>query len=66
MSDDAATFRGEDEGAGEAPPALDLAAAIFLLALGAVFAGLSLALPVPGKALSAPGLLPFLRLQVSR
>ena len=60
MSDDAAAFRGEDESAGEASPALDLIASVFLFALGAVFAVMSLALPVPGKTLSAPGLLPFL------
>ena len=58
MSDTA--FKGEDESAGAAPPALDLGAAAFLFVLGAVFAGLSLALPVPGKIFSAPGLLPFL------
>jgi len=59
MSEDAAAFRGEDESAGAAPPALDLAAAVFLFALGIFFAVLSLALPVPGKVLTAPGLLPF-------
>lgn len=59
MSDDLSTFRGEDESAGEGPPALDLAAAMFLFTLGLFFAILSLALPVPGSWLSAPGLLPF-------
>jgi len=59
MSENSA-FRGEDESAGEASPALDLIAAAFLFCLGLFFAALSLALPVPGKALSAPGLLPFL------
>ena len=60
MTQNAVEFHGEDESAGAAPPALDLAAAVFLFALGIVFAGLSLALPVPGKTLTAPGLLPFL------
>lgn len=59
MSENSA-FRGEDESAGSASPALDLAAAAFLCALGLLFAGLSLALPVPDALLSAPGLLPFL------
>ena len=55
-----AAFKGEDESAGAASPALDLAAAVVLFVLGGVFAVLSLALPVPGKVFSAPGLLPFL------
>lgn len=60
MAEQDAVFRGEDENAGQAPPVLDLAAAVFLFCLGALFAGLSLALPVPDKLLSAPGLLPFI------
>ena len=56
----AAAFKGEDESAGAASPALDIAAAAFLFLLGAVFAWLSLNLPVPGKVFSAPGMLPFL------
>tara|TARA_R110000787_G_scaffold143488_1_gene257201 strand:- start:93088 stop:93633 length:546 start_codon:yes stop_codon:yes gene_type:complete len=58
MSD--GTFRGEDENAGAAHPALDLVAGLFLLAIGLWFAAMSLALPVPGGIFSAPGLLPFL------
>lgn len=61
MSDpDAPAFRGEDESAGLASPALDLAAAAILLALGLFFAAVSLAMPAPGGWRSAPGLLPFL------
>ncbi|SHG83284.1 tripartite tricarboxylate transporter TctB family protein [Marivita hallyeonensis] len=59
MPEDTAAFRGEDESAGEASPALDLIASGFLFALGLFFAALSLALPVPGGLVSAPGLLPF-------
>ena len=59
MSDEATAFRGEDESAGEASPALDLIAAGFLFTLGLFFAALSLTLPVPGRVVSAPGLLPF-------
>tara|TARA_R110002110_G_scaffold30683_20_gene108559 strand:- start:7851 stop:8396 length:546 start_codon:yes stop_codon:yes gene_type:complete len=58
MSD--GTFRGEDENAGAAHPALDLVAGLFLLAIGIWFAAMSVALPVPGGVFSAPGLLPFL------
>lgn len=58
MSDN--TFRGEDESAGAAHPVLDLAAGIFLLALGIWFAVMSVQLPVPGRLTTAPGLLPFL------
>ena len=53
-------FRGEDESAGASHPALDLAAGLFLTALGIWFAAMSLALPVPGRVSTAPGLLPFL------
>ncbi len=60
MSDQPNAFRGEDESAGAAAPALDLIAAAFLVVLGIALAILSLRLPVPGKVLSAPGLLPFL------
>lgn len=60
MADVATEFRGEDESAGAASPALDLWAAVFLFVLGSMFAVMSLALPVPDKTLSAPGLLPFL------
>lgn len=53
-------FRGEDESAGVAHPALDLAAGLFLLVLGVWFAVEALRLPVPGGVMTAPGLLPFL------
>lgn len=53
-------FRGEDESAGASHPVLDLAAGIFLVALGLWFVGMSLALSVPGRITTAPGLLPFL------
>jgi hypothetical protein len=58
MSD--GTFRGEDENAGANHPLLDLVAGLFLLAIGIWFAAMSVALPVPGNIVSAPGLLPFL------
>lgn len=55
-----APFRGEDESAGASHPVLDLAAGIFLIALGLWFVAMSVALPVPGRLTTAPGLLPFL------
>ena len=58
MSD--AAFKGEDESAGAASPALDLIAAAFLFCLGALFGALSLMLRVPGQSVGAPGLLPVL------
>ncbi|MEM9220993.1 MAG: tripartite tricarboxylate transporter TctB family protein [Pseudomonadota bacterium] len=63
MSDSAkddVQFEGEEAGAGYASPTLDLIATAFLVALSiAVMAG-SVALPVPGDLVTAPGLLPFL------
>ena len=54
------TFRGEDENAGAAHPALDLVAGLFLLAIGVWFAAMAISLSVPGRPPTAPGLLPFL------
>lgn len=57
--DNTVKFEGEEAGAGLASPGLDLIAAAFLLALAGLVAVASLALPVPGKWTTAPGLLPF-------
>ena len=59
ISDDI-KFEGEDANAGNATPILDLIAAGFLIATAIVVMVASLRLPVPGSALTAPGLLPFL------
>lgn len=53
-------FEGEEAGAGFASPGLDLVASAFLLVLSIVVVGASIALPVPGKWTTAPGLLPLL------
>ncbi|MBU2959273.1 hypothetical protein KO516_00260 [Citreicella sp. C3M06] len=52
-------FEGEDANAGLAAPVLDLIAAGALLLTAVVVMIASLRLPVPGSALTAPGLLPF-------
>lgn len=58
--DDVVKFEGEDPSSGFASPLLDLIAAIFLALLSVAVMIASLALPVPGDFVTAPGLLPFL------
>lgn len=58
--DDVVKFEGEDPSSGFASPLLDLIAAGFLTLLSVVVIIASLALPVPGDLVTAPGLLPFL------
>lgn len=53
-------FEGEDSTAGYASPALDLIAAISLIALSVLVMVASTMLPMPGGLTTAPGLLPFL------
>ena len=53
-------FEGEEAGAGQAAPLLDLLASGFLLALSVVVLVASVRLPIPGDVRTAPGLLPFL------
>ncbi|QPM90471.1 tripartite tricarboxylate transporter TctB family protein [Pseudooceanicola algae] len=59
VSDDI-KFEGEDANAGDAAPILDIIAAGALIATAIVVMVASLRLPVPGSALTAPGLLPFM------
>ncbi len=59
VSDDI-KFEGEDANAGLAAPILDIIAAAVLIATAIVVMVASLRLPVPGSALTAPGLLPFI------
>ncbi len=53
-------FEGEEAGAGFASPALDMIAAVALIALAVAMMVASVALPMPGAIHTAPGLLPFI------
>ncbi|MEP3276621.1 MAG: tripartite tricarboxylate transporter TctB family protein [Stappiaceae bacterium] len=53
-------FEGEEANSGFASPSLDMIATIFLLVLSLAIMAASVALPMPGDILTAPGLLPFI------
>ena len=58
--EDAVKFEGEDASSGYASPLLDLIAAAFLILLSIIIMAASVALPMPGDLVTAPGLLPFI------
>ncbi len=58
--EDAVKFEGEDASSGYASPLLDLIAAGFLVLLSIIIMAASVALPMPGDLVTAPGLLPFI------
>ena len=58
--EDAVKFEGEDASSGYASPLLDLIAATFLILLSIIIMAASVALPMPGDLVTAPGLLPFI------
>jgi len=60
MSESKPVFVSEEESSGYATPAMDLIAAVALIALSVWIMVMSVALPVPSDIATAPGLLPFL------
>ena len=60
LAEDERRVVSEDANAGMASPIMDLVAAMVIAAISIFIAAASLALPVPGRIFTAPGLLPFL------